>query len=353
MASQYYLSVHLIVFLAITLHAYAAFSLAVPPSVASRQASESNVWTQHDLIGQGPRQEHSVTALGSNVYVLGGVAYNNNNNLETLNRVEFYSIADDTWHVAAPMPGQYNHLNVAGVGENLYFLGALSGGLNWTAVGKSHVYHSSNDSWTDLTSTPPGTARGSCAVGVHQGLIYLAGGMTYLDVIEGGQDSVRSVTSYNTVTDTWTTDLPPLPDPRQHVGGAVVDSTFYVIGGRENGIEQYHNTTYALDLDEPSAGWRKLAPMPTARGGLTCSAVNTRIYCFGGEGNPDNAARIFAEVEVFDTVSGEWESLPPMPVPRHGTGSVAVDGRVWIPGGGLVTAAYPSGWFDSFEPFES
>ena len=92
-----------------------------------------------------------------------------------------------------------------------------------------------------------------------------------------------------------------------------------------------------------------MAQMPTARGSLACAALGTVIYCFGGEGDASNADEIFGQVEAYDTVTDTWSSLPPMEVPRHGTGAVALDGRIWIPGGGVKTAMAPVGIVDSFE----
>lgn len=305
-------------------------------------------WVRHALIDQGPRQEHSVAAVGNDVYIVGGVDYNDASQLRTINRVELYNVPTDRWHVAAPLPQPLNHANAAGVGGKLYLLGALSGGMDWIGLPDSYVYNPFNDTWMSITPMPNGTARGSSAVGVYKSTVFLAGGMTLLRPYPPGeQNCLWIVSSYDTVTDSWKTDYPPLPAPRQHVGGAVVNGTFYVIGGRENDINQYHNTVFALDLENPTS-WKTLAPMPTARGSVACSARGFRIYCFGGEGNPDNPQRIFNNTEVYDTETDSWTKLAPMEVPRHGTGAATVGDAIYIPGGGVTTAAYPVGILDSF-----
>ncbi len=195
---------------------------------------------------------------------------------------------------------------------------------------------------------PNGTARGSSAVGAYNGKVFLAGGMTILQAYQGGhQDSVSMVSSYDTLTEEWNTDYPPLPAPRQHVGGAVVGSHFYVVGGREHGIHQFHDTTYALDLENP-VEWKQMAPLPTARGSLACAAVGWKIYCFGGEGNRKNPQQIFDQTDVYDTETDSWETLTPMEVPRHGTGAVVIGKAVYIPGGGVTSAFYPSGVVDAY-----
>ncbi|KAK5164884.1 uncharacterized protein LTR77_009548 [Saxophila tyrrhenica] len=323
--------------------------LAEAATLGSRTAHKPKTsqgsWTRQSLIGQGPRQEHSVTSIGSDIYLVGGVAYDSLSVPETLNRVEYYNTEDKSWHVAAPLPVPLNHGNTATVDGKIYLLGSLSGAMDWVAMNSSYVYQPFNDT---ITPMPNGTARGSSAMGVRDSKIYVAGGMTILQAYEGGhQDSVSMVSSYDTLTDSWDIDYPPLPEPRQHVGGAVISSTFYVIGGRENGIHQYHNTTYALDLDNP-VEWKELSPMPTARGSLACAAVGKKIYCFGGEGDRSNPQQIFHETEVYDTTTDSWETLLPMEVPRHGTGATAVGNKVYIPGGGVTSAFYPVGIMDAF-----
>lgn len=293
------------------------------------------LWQRNGLIGQGPRQEHAVAAIGTDVYVLGGTGYNELGQIDTTSRVEVFDTAEERWTTAAPLPQPLNHLNVVSVNGNLYSLGGLSGGLEWTTVNSSYVYTPSNDVWTKIAPLPNSTSRGSSAVGAFNGTIYLAGGMTVLQPMNNGhQDSLSSVLAYDTVSDRWETNLPPLPGPRQHVGGVVVGNTFYVIGGRENSTTQYHNTTFALDLTRIGAGWRELAPLPTARGSITCSAIDEYIYCFGGEGNPESPLRIFNNTEVYDTRNDVWTELMPMEVPRHGTGSATVGEAIYIPGGG-------------------
>ena len=126
---------------------------------------DEGTWVRHGLIGQGPRQEHSVTSIDRDIYILGGVAYDEHSEVETLNRVEVYSVADQTWRVAAPLPTPLNHGNAAAVDDKIYVLGSLSGGKDWSAISDTYVYQSFNDTWSALTAMPSGTARGSSAVG--------------------------------------------------------------------------------------------------------------------------------------------------------------------------------------------
>jgi N-acetylneuraminic acid mutarotase len=326
-------------------------SSGIASAVLPRESAQVNGkphWTRHDPIGLGPRQEHGVAGFDNQIFIVGGVRYDNNNTVETVNLVEYYAINERKWHVAAPLLRTVNHANAVAVDGKVYVLGCLAAGVNWTALYDTYVYTPSNDSWTALAPMPEGTARGASALGVYNDTVYLAGGQLFLEIVPPYQQpGLDLVSSYNTTSNTWNTALPNLPQARQHVSSAVVGSTFYVIGGREFDIKSFHNTTFALDLNDPTE-WREMASMPTARGSLACAALGTVIYCFGGEGDSSNANEIFAQVEAYDTVADTWASLPKMDVPRHGTGAVALNGRIWIPGGGVKTAMAPVGIVDSF-----
>jgi N-acetylneuraminic acid mutarotase len=177
---------------------------------------------------------------------------------------------------------------------------------------------------------PAGTERGSAAISASGTKIYVAGGLRALT--DTSQDTVATFSSYDVREGTWEA-LPELPEPRDHVGGAVVNDTFYVLGGRANGQANVKGTVFAYDL---SAGaWSTRSPMPTARGGVAAATVGDTIYVMGGEGNPAPGSQgVFGDNEAYDTESDSWSVLDPMRTPRHGTGAAAVDGVIYVPGGG-------------------
>ncbi len=309
-----------------------------------------NGWRPLAPIAGGPRQEHSAAAVGHRIYVVGGVLADPAGGFPTTDRVEVYDSRRDRWSEAAPLPVPMNHPNVAAVGGRLYVLGGLSAGDSWQALPDSFVYDPRADRWTRLPPMPSGMARGSAAVGVRGTRIYLAGGMRTLTPAPGGiQDTVDTVSSYDVVTGRWQT-LPSLPQARDHVGGAIIGTTFYVVGGRDRGQVNVRDTVYAFDLR--SRRWSQRAPMPTARGGVAAAAVGASIYVFGGEGNHDGTGpdAVFAETEAYHTAHDRWRRLVPMPVPRHGTAAVAIGGTIYIPGGGVAGGGAPVDVNDSFRP---
>ena len=310
-------------------------------------------WKPLAPIASGNRQEHSVAAIADVVYIIGGLILGSGSfGVVPTNTVDAYDTRDDSWTTVAPLPLALNHGNVATVNGKIYVLGGLNAtGAVFGAVGNSYQYDPVQDQWTELAPMPAGTERGSAAIGVHGTKIYLAGGLQRLVVLPGGpQDSVDTVSVFETKTSKWS-QLPRLPARRDHVGGAIIHGTFYVLGGRDRGLVNVRDTVYALDLGAPYDGWSERAKMPTARGGVATGVVKNKIYIFGGEGNPANGSRgVFPQNEVYDPRRDRWQRLAPMPIPRHGTGAVAIGNTIYIPGGGDALGGSPVAVNDAYCP---
>ncbi|WP_437870443.1 Kelch repeat-containing protein [Sorangium sp. So ce363] len=299
-------------------------------------------WRELAPIAGGPRQEHCVVALNGKVYVIAGVG----GDFLNTGRIEVYDPRDDTWSEAAPLPVALNHPNIAAVNGKIYLLGGMIGDFPWTAVSDVFEYDPDTDAWTALEPMPEGTERGSAAVGVAGTKIYLAGGLRSLSPLF--QDTVLAFSSYDVVTGAWEA-LPDLPEPRDHVGGAVVGSTFYVLGGRANGQGNVKDTVFAYDLS--ARAWSTRAPMPTARGGVAAAVKGKKIYVIGGEGNEEpGSLGVFDDNEAYDTARDTWQVLAPMPTPLHGTGAVAVGSTIYVPGGGTQQGFGPTDIMAAFKP---
>ncbi|OJD19477.1 hypothetical protein AJ78_00545 [Emergomyces pasteurianus Ep9510] len=281
----------------------------------------------------------------------------------TTDALLIYDIPNDMWSFGSPLPMALNHPNAASINGKIYLLGGLLGtaiqGRN--AIAECWVYDLHRDEWTALEPMPPGEARGSAAVGVNSdsGIIYLAGG-----VRGANRETLDIVSAYDTVIGEWITPPPRarrMPAPRDHAGAATVGSELYVVGGRDRMVLK--DTVFVLDMDDVEGGWReetrKEAQMPTARAGLAATALEKRIYTFGGEGNEEVESGVFNQTEVFDVERGVWEKLGAMVVPLHGTSAVGVKGKsrgdgdggvIYIPGGSVAEGERATNYFHSFYP---
>lgn len=327
----------------------------------SHLTEETPTWTPLTPIPI-PRQEHTTVFVPpSTISVLGGIVPTNDNStfpIATASLVQLYSIPNNTWTTAAPLPYPLNHANAAVVNGKLYVLGGLADLGEplpaWRGVGDSFVYSPATQTWSSIPSLPVGEKRGSAAVGVYNNKIILAGGMTDLELFpNGSQNSVAVVSIFDTVLKRWMRvprKAKYLPEGRDHAGAAVVDEKLYVLGGRNQGQANVKDTVYILDLCDLESGWKiSNARMPTARGGVAAGVVGRKVYVFGGEGDQAVKSGVFDEVELYDTARDKWTSAGTMRIPRHGTYAVGVGKRIYVPGGGVMQSGAPVADFDMFE----
>ena len=78
--------------------------------------------------------------------------------------------------------------------------------------------------------------------------------------------------------------------------------------------------------------WTKKADMPTARGWLSTSVVDGKIYAIGGAG----FGGILATVEEYDPRTDKWTKKTDMPTPRWAPFTSVVDGKIYAIGGHLA-----------------
>ncbi len=86
--------------------------------------------------------------------------------------------------------------------------------------------------------------------------------------------------------------------------------------------------------------WIELPPsgdLPTERAGSTSISVGDYLIVLGGESAAQEAAH--AEVEAFNTETGQWHSLPSLNQGRHGTQAVIINGNIHIAAGSKVRGA--------------
>jgi len=136
----------------------------------------------------------------------------------------------------------------------------------------------------------------------------------------------------------------PGPSAREHLAAAASGGRVYAIGGRAAGIDT--NKTDFEVYDAAAKRWRRLAPLPGARGGTGAAALGRRIVSVGGE----EPAGTIRSVYAYDVGTRRWSRLPDLPTPRHGLGVVAVNDRIWVLGGGPEPGLTVSGAVESLKP---
>lgn len=143
--------------------------------------------------------------------------------------------------------------------------------------------------------------------------------------------------------------LPSLPHPIANSSGAVIDHTFYVMGGLVAADSAAALATlYALDLQAPELGWKRLADLPFACMLSNAVAVGQSLYLFSGtdlfrdaEGNTQRT--YLKDAAVYHVKTGEWQTLTPLLQPAVAAVAVGGNGLIRVIGGdtGELAGAAP------------
>jgi hypothetical protein len=278
-----------------------------------------------------PRQEIGLAAVGETLYAVGGLAGG-----VPSAAVEGYDTRTDRWTAVASLPQPLHHVMAAAVDGVVYAAGGLGANTPSGASDTTYAFDPGAGVWVPRAPMP--RPRGAGAAGVIDGRLYVVGGLR--------ESSVADLAVYDPAGDTWT-ELAPMPTARDHLAAGVVDGRLYAVGGRAGGqlfavVEQYDPTS-----DSWSGGRSR---MPTARGGLGAGVLNGLLYAVGGEGNAASPSGTFPQTEVYDAGRDAWTREPDMGVPRHGLGVAAVGGALYVMGGASRQGVGPSGAGEVFIP---
>ena len=92
------------------------------------------------------------------------------------------------------------------------------------------------------------------------------------------------------------------------------------------------NTAWAgEELRREEGKWETLAPMPTPRHDLESVAFNGKIFAVSGAGE-----RTTPVVEVYDPKANKWSAVAPIPVERGWFGAAVLGGKLYCVGGKRV-----------------
>ncbi|WP_433655125.1 Kelch repeat-containing protein [Nocardia sp. CA-128927] len=196
-------------------------------------------------------------------------------------------------------------------------------------------YDPKTNKLTERARMPLQRIRGATGAAVRDGKIYVAGGQR--DYLAFGYFDECPA------TDTWTA-LPDLPNPREHLGAAIVGDKFYAVGGRFVVQPAFIRPTDVFDFSKGS--WSTIALIPHGRGGLAVVPIGDMIYAIGGAGIGPS----FTDNEVLDTRSLRWSTREPMKRGRHGIQGVAADGKIYIVGGASYSVYLPEADMQVYVP---
>ncbi len=179
------------------------------------------------------------------------------------------------------------------------------------------------DVWMQKADMP--TQRLALAASVVNGKIYAI----------GGRPAGTLTTEYDPATDTWTTKT-RMPTARFCLATGVVDGKIYAIGGTL-GYGTPSATFIATEEYDPVADiWTQKTDMPTARGVLSASVVDGKIYAIGGVASALWITHL-RTVEQYDPLTDTWTKKADMPTARAFLSTCVVDGKIYAIGGAFAS----------------
>jgi N-acetylneuraminic acid mutarotase len=214
-----------------------------------------------------PRLHFAIAAYQNKIYCIGGYT---SDGVTGVNEV--YDTETDTWETKTPMPTARRGLTANIVGDKIYLIGGtLNGTLN-------EVYDPETDTWTTKTPSPKDTTFVICFSAVFENKIYVIGGIS-----EDQHYNLNQI--YDTETDTWSNGTSP---PTGVGGGFAVATTgvfapklIYVLG-QPGGLRQGETLTFVRVYDPENDSWSFGADAPTNRYNFGVAVLNDTFYVIGG-----------------------------------------------------------------------
>ncbi|MDF0652827.1 MAG: kelch repeat-containing protein [Nitrospira sp.] len=196
--------------------------------------------------------------------------------------------------------------------------------------GSSDSAQPESDRGTWHAAAPIPTKRTEAAAAALDGRIYVVGGFEKPSLGNVLNLAITpSVEVYDPATDRWASKA-PMPVGLHHVGIGVVDRRLYVIGGyRKSGFTVWNPVATVYAYDPATDRWTERASMPTARGALSVTEYEGKLYAIGGYDRKANNA----QVEVYDPILNTWTTGASLPTPRDHLAAATVAGKIYALGG--------------------
>jgi N-acetylneuraminic acid mutarotase len=275
------------------------------------------------------RGEVAATSVGGEIVIVGGFLADGRSSP----RVDAYASVTGRWRALPDLPRAVNHAFAASWHGRIYVAGGYGDGGRLRSAWVLDA-----GAWRPLPPLPYGLAAGGGAV--VDGKLYLVGGVA--------GPSARSVLVRRTLTldlarpDRWR--FAPGPTSREHLAVVAAGGRLYAIGGRTAGFDT--NVRLAETWRPGERGWRRLAPLPEARGGTGAAVVHGQIVSVGGEAPTGTIASVYA----YDLARDRWRRLPDLATPRHGLAVAALAGRIYAVAGGRTPGLAVSDVNESLAP---
>ena len=135
-----------------------------------------------------------------------------------------------------------------------------------------------------------------------------------------------TVEVYDAAANAWR-QANPLPKPLCAYALTALDEKLYLFGGWDG--KQYVANAYTYDPQTDA--WNEATPMPVARGFAAAAPLDGRLYVVGGYDDEKE----LATCTIYEPGTGLWQECAPLTVGRGGIGLVSLYENLYAIGGGI------------------
>ena len=231
----------------------------------------------------------------------------------------------------SPMGEARSHFGSAVHDGLLYVFGG--GGGDFKSLDSVEVYDPAADSW-NARSPMPTPRSGIAAATVGDRIYVMGGGFRRPD---GTFDFKSTVDIYLPNEDRWQVG-PSLLERHDAPAAIAVDGNVYLIAGHHPEATGGPLTDPAFDvcerLDAGADAWHLAAPLPTPRFSLVALPVAGQIWAIGGGALVGEQFENMAVVEVYNPTTDTWKAGPTtLPWPGAGLYAAVLGTTIWVAGG--------------------
>jgi hypothetical protein len=305
-----------------------ANSTGVPQTTIYKYSIAGNSYTTLAPFTTGV-WNHSSIYLGGKIYKFGGTGATT-----SVANLEIYNIGTNTWTAGAALPVAESFMSAFTQGGFIYEAGGLDA-VSTIATVKTYRYDPAGNTWDDASIADLPATRWGAATAFYNGAGVLAGG--YVAGTATTNISTSAI-AWDPASNTWST-ITAMTGERARMTGAVLGSSFYVVGGRSVASPNFVGTNDNQKLTCSVATGSSDLSITKTDGVTIYTAGGTLTYTIAvSNAGPDaSTGATVADVLPAGIASANWTAVYGGGASGPASGSGSINATVNMPSGSTAT----------------
>lgn len=250
---------------------------------------------------------------------------------------EIYDTNNNQWSLGKSMPDPVTHMGAVVVDDEVWIVAGFTGNHPGVATSKVQIYNTKTNNWRYGPSLP--NPRGSGSAVYNEGKIHFFGGLLPDRKTDVGEHYILDL---DNLAAGWKSAA-PLPNGRNHLGGASVDGIVYAIGGQyghDGGLPAVDDQKFLHSYNPATDKWTRLRDLPEARSHFEPGTIvhNGKIIIVGGR----REAYFFDDITQYDPATNTWTQLCKLPSHLLAPSAKIFGDRLVVTNGGVNGESYPT-----------